>query len=105
MSETATTTNKPGGTVHPMVMASPPNPGSDAALEMGCKCPVLDNGHGKGSGPFWITEGCPVHDTPPPCSVCGCTGNISCGRTEPLDLANLCTLNQSLVCPCCDADH
>lgn len=23
-----------------------PNPGSDAAIAMGCTCPVLDNGHG-----------------------------------------------------------
>jgi hypothetical protein len=41
-----------------------PNPGSDAAIDMGCTCPVLDNGHGRindGKGPFWITEKCPVH--------------------------------------------
>lgn len=25
-----------------------PNPGSKEAIEMGCKCPVLDNAHGKG---------------------------------------------------------
>lgn len=42
-----------------------PNPGSDAARLYGCTCPVLDNGHGKGAGPFWITEGCPVHAAPP----------------------------------------
>jgi hypothetical protein len=42
-------------------MASRPNPGSDAALDLGCTCPVLDNGHGRGAGPFWITGGCPVH--------------------------------------------
>lgn len=40
----------------------PPNPGSDAALDQGCTCPVLDNGHGRGSGPFWISGGCPLHD-------------------------------------------
>lgn len=43
----------------------PPNPGSDAAIALGCKCPVLDNGHGVGSnygiGVFWIAEICPVH--------------------------------------------
>ena len=42
-----------------------PNPGSDAALALGCKCAVLDNGHGRGSlwgdGVFVITVGCPVH--------------------------------------------
>ena len=42
-----------------------PNPGSDAALELGCTCPVVDNGHGKGCGygknMFWHTAGCPVH--------------------------------------------
>jgi hypothetical protein len=42
-----------------------PNPGSDTALSMGCKCPVLDNGHGR-RAPYapdgwWITQGCPVH--------------------------------------------
>lgn len=42
-----------------------PNPGSDAALLLGCLCPVLDNNHGKHMpwpGAWWITEGCPVHD-------------------------------------------
>ena len=53
-----------------------PNPGSDAALDLGCKCPVLDNGHGRGipwpnddddgfHTVFWQTEGCPVHAWPP----------------------------------------
>jgi hypothetical protein len=45
------------------------NPGSDEAIEMGCTCPVLDNGHGKGAwgwgtgdAPvFWISGDCPVH--------------------------------------------
>lgn len=50
---------------------APPNPGSDAAREAGCRCPVLDNGHGKGAWGaalgedgkplFWISEGCPLH--------------------------------------------
>ena len=45
-----------------------PNPGSDAAIEQGCKCPVLDNAHGKGAlfcgmqlEDFWISENCPLH--------------------------------------------
>lgn len=44
-----------------------PNPGSDAAIEAGCTCPVLDNGHGKGvcgNGErfgWWITADCPLH--------------------------------------------
>lgn len=44
-------------------MTTTPNPGSDAALALGCTCPVIDNGHGRGLDPrgFWITEGCPVH--------------------------------------------
>jgi hypothetical protein len=25
-----------------------PNPGSERAIELGCKCPVMDNGHGTG---------------------------------------------------------
>lgn len=42
-----------------------PNPGSDAAIEQGCTCPVLDNAHGKGwmgsPNHFWINGDCPVH--------------------------------------------
>jgi len=45
------------------------NPGSDEALDAGCQCPVLDNGHGAGCGQFgedgrplfWINEECPIH--------------------------------------------
>lgn len=46
-------------------MVRVPNPGSDAALDLGCECPVMDNAHGKGSGygkdTFWIDDGCPLH--------------------------------------------
>lgn len=43
-----------------------PNPGSDEAVMLGCKCPVLDNNHGKhppwpGQG-YWINGDCPVHN-------------------------------------------
>lgn len=45
-----------------------PNPGSAEAVERGCKCPVIDNHHGKGvpygkdGAPlFWISERCPLH--------------------------------------------
>lgn len=46
-----------------------PNPGSRLAVEMGCRCPVLDNAHGAGArfgrpGEFWITETCPLHGNP-----------------------------------------
>lgn len=45
---------------------SAPNPGSDEALDQGCTCPVLDNGHGRGMGDpdslcFWISLDCPLH--------------------------------------------
>jgi len=44
-----------------------PPPGSDEAVKQGCKCPVLDNAHGKGvlglARDWWITEGCKVHPT------------------------------------------
>jgi hypothetical protein len=45
-----------------------PNPGSDEAIAIGCKCPVLDNGHGdeelaKCRGGFWINAVCPIHGT------------------------------------------
>lgn len=44
----------------------PPNPGSDEAVVLGCRCPVLDNAHGAGSdmygpGTFWVNADCPVH--------------------------------------------
>lgn len=42
-------------------MPDTPKPGSDAAREEGCSCPVLDNGHGRGDGPFWIDMDCPLH--------------------------------------------
>ena len=43
-----------------------PNPGSPEAVKAGCKCPVLDNGHGKGGvwgieGAYWINVCCPLH--------------------------------------------
>lgn len=43
-----------------------PNPGSDEAIEMGCRCAVLDNRHGLGAynvedGVFWISGDCPLH--------------------------------------------
>jgi hypothetical protein len=58
-----------------------PYPGSDEALKQGCRCPVLDNCHGKGIpkcdcpplfwpeegvdpviGPtFWVNDDCPMH--------------------------------------------
>lgn len=41
------------------------SPGSHAAVEAGCICPVLDNAYGQGHycipGLFVFTEGCPVH--------------------------------------------
>lgn len=49
-----------------------PNPGSLDAIEKGCLCPVLDNGHGQGAWGgiqqglerqplFWINAACPIH--------------------------------------------
>lgn len=42
------------------------NPGSDAAIDRGCICPVLDNAHGQGcykspDGEFIINPDCPLH--------------------------------------------
>lgn len=44
-----------------------PKPGSDEAVALGCTCPVLDNGHGKGraDGNFWISGNCPLHGVLP----------------------------------------
>ena len=46
-----------------------PNPGSTEALDMGCRCPVIDNNHGRspvyvdehGQSQWWINEECPLH--------------------------------------------
>lgn len=52
-------------------MKKRPNPGSPAARELGCRCPILDNAHGKGYlGGMTDSEGnlifvisavCPLH--------------------------------------------
>ena len=45
--------------------ALPPPPGSDAAVALGCTCPVLDNAHGRGymgrAGMYVFSLGCPLH--------------------------------------------
>lgn len=46
-----------------------PNPGSDEARALGCRCPVIDNAHGRGlpypDGPsFWINAECALHGVP-----------------------------------------
>lgn len=43
-----------------------PNPGSRAAVELGCTCATIDNHYGDGisieHGPwFWISMDCPLH--------------------------------------------
>lgn len=42
-----------------------PNPGSDEAIDAGCTCPVIDNGHGRGwmgmANVFAYNESCPLH--------------------------------------------
>ena len=50
-------------------MAEPDHaPGSPEAIAMGCTCPRIDNGHGRGVGGdgerhgWWITVACPMHD-------------------------------------------
>lgn len=60
-----------------------PNPGSDEAIEAGCRCPVLDNRCGQGAywggfPSFWINDKCPIHgglnrleDEHRPCPECG----------------------------------
>ena len=54
---------------HPSGDEPLPNPGSDAAINQGCRCPVLDNAHGRGAwgseGPeafFWTSKLCPLHN-------------------------------------------
>ena len=38
-----------------------PDPGSKAALKLGCRCPVMDNADMKGTGFFTVSRDCPVH--------------------------------------------
>ncbi len=51
----------------PEIEATTPNPGSEAAIERGCVCPVLDNGHGAGhlgdgeTYGWWRNGACPLH--------------------------------------------
>lgn len=56
-------------------MKAEPNPGSQEARDRGCRCPVLDNAHGKGylggakdrqgRVQFVIKESCPLHGSLP----------------------------------------
>lgn len=44
----------------------PPNPGSQAAIDLGCRCPILDNHYGRGivfghETVFWYNDDCKVH--------------------------------------------
>lgn len=48
-----------------MKLPTTPNPGSDEAIRLGCTCPVMDNGHGKGymgqKNIFVMSGGCSIH--------------------------------------------
>lgn len=43
------------------------NPGSPDAVDMGCRCPIMDNHYGRGipcgddEPKFWVTPNCPLH--------------------------------------------
>ena len=43
------------------------NPGSNEAIKLGCKCPVIDNKYGKGlgNGLFWYAGDCNYHQQYP----------------------------------------
>jgi hypothetical protein len=51
----------------PTTTNEPPPPGSQEAQDLGCLCPVIDNGHGRGymgmEGVYVYREDCPVHNT------------------------------------------
>ena len=53
-----------------MSASAVPNPGSIAAKMLGCKCPVIDNHHGRGRGTyegetvFVYNLECPIHCPP-----------------------------------------
>ena len=42
-----------------------PKPSSPEATAAGCRCPIIDNHHGKGADltgtNFWISTDCPLH--------------------------------------------
>jgi hypothetical protein len=46
-------------------MSGNPNPGSDEAIRLGCRCPVMDNEYGRGymgvEGVFVYSENCSIH--------------------------------------------
>lgn len=51
-----------------IVMRNVPNPGSDAAVHLGCSCPQDDNARGRGAwgtsgddAVFWVNDNCPLH--------------------------------------------
>lgn len=72
-----------------------PPPGSAEARERGCTCPVLDNGHGKGSGRvseageplYWIFGNCPLHGCITPEMQRQAIENIRQALHGPPDLA------------------
>jgi hypothetical protein len=47
-------------------METPPHPGSEEALALGCLCPIIDNHWGRGINcnyeMFVITAECPIHN-------------------------------------------
>jgi hypothetical protein len=48
---------------HDRFLEELPNPGSDEAVDRGCKCAQIDNCYGKGfdGGKFWINGACLLH--------------------------------------------
>lgn len=53
-----------------------PNPGSDEAVDQGCKCPIIDNRFGLGyyagrDGEFVTVGDCPLHGEGVKCPRCG----------------------------------
>ncbi len=53
-----------------MLTAPDPRPGSPEAVQRGCACPVIDNGHGRGhlgegeKYGWWMNASCPLHGEP-----------------------------------------
>lgn len=71
----------------PFDLGERPYPGSDAARDTGCICPVLDNGHGnvglaRDRSGWVIVVGCPQHSPSPPQSPLDPTGS-RCGDPGP----------------------
>lgn len=79
-----------------MTPNTPPPPGSDAAIQFGCTCPVLDNAHGKGymgvAGVYVFSGDCPLHN-PQKHQECCCEPAQDTAPRHPMDYSLGCPIH------------